>query len=108
MEGRLNWHRQQKFSDELSRAAGAGGGVAIRTTRLPTINMTGYIVNSSNLYAVDYEPWSGTLTITFRSGSVYEYYGVPPSVFDCLLAAESPGRVYTSHLQSNYSHKRIL
>jgi hypothetical protein len=57
---------------------------------------------------VDYEPWSGTLTITFRSGAVYEYYGVPPSVCDGLLAAESPGRFHHTHIKYNYSHKRIL
>jgi hypothetical protein len=70
--------------------------------------MAGYLVSSSNLYGVDYEPWSGTLTITFRSGAVYEYYGVPPSVCDGLLAAESPGRFHHTHIKYNYSHKRIL
>ena len=34
-------------------------------------------VQSSDLAAVDYD-WSGTLTIAFHSGSVYEYYHVPP------------------------------
>jgi KTSC domain len=44
------------------------------------------LVDSSNLYGVDYEPWSETLTITFHNGSVYEYYNVPAPVCDGLLA----------------------
>jgi hypothetical protein len=72
------------------------------------INMPGYLVVSSNLYGVDYEPWSGTLTITFRSGSVYEYYGVPATVCEGLLAADSPGRFHHEHIKYNYSCKCIL
>lgn len=70
--------------------------------------MPGYLVASSNLHSVDYESWSGTLTITFRSGSVYEYYGVPASVCEDLLAADSPGRFHHEHIKNNYPCKRIL
>lgn len=71
------------------------------------INMPGYLVTSSNLYGVDYEPWSGTLTITFRDGSVYEYYNVPATVFEGLVAVGSPGRFHHEHIKNNYSYKRI-
>ena len=71
------------------------------------IYMPGYLVDSSNLHAVDYEPWNGTLTITFRSGSVYEYYGVPAPVCDGLLAADSPGRYHHAHIKNHYSYQRI-
>lgn len=72
------------------------------------IYMPGYLVVSSNLYGVDYEPWNETLTITFRSGSVYEYYGVPAPVFDGLVAADSPGRFHHQHIKNNYFYRRIL
>lgn len=73
-----------------------------------TNHMPGYLVASSNLYGVDYEPWSGTLTITFRSGSVYEYYGVPASVCKGLLRADSPGRYHHEHIKNKYSYRRII
>jgi len=71
-------------------------------------SMPGNLVDSSNLYAVDYAAWNGTLTITFRSGWVYEYYGVPASVCNGLLAAASPGRFHHEHIKNNYPYKRIL
>ena len=70
--------------------------------------MPGYLVASSNLYGVDYEPWSGTLTITFYSRSVYEYYDVPASVCEGLLATDSPGRFHHEQIKYNCSYKRIL
>jgi hypothetical protein len=96
-KARLNQHWQKKFSD----------GIAIRKTRLPVKYMPDYLVASSNLYGVDYEPWSGTLTITFHSGSVYEYYGVPTSVCNGLLTADSPGRFHHENIKNNYSYRRI-
>jgi len=70
--------------------------------------MTMTLVVSSNLHGVDYEPWSETLTITFRNGSVYEYYGVPATVCNGLLDADSPGRFHHEHIKNHYSCKRIL
>ena len=83
-------------------------GLAIRTKRLPVINMTGCLLNSSNLYSADYEPWNGTLTITFRSGAVYEYYGVPAAVWEGLLRAGSPGRFHHAQIKNHYSYRRIV
>ena len=97
----------KSFLMGLSRAAGAGGS-AIRKTGVPMINTTGYLLASSILLSVNYEPWSKTLTITFRSGSVYEYYGVSATMFEGLRAADSPGRFHHEYINNNYSYKRIL
>jgi len=48
-------------------------------------------VQSSDLAGVDYD-WSGTLTIAFHSGGVYEYYGVPYSEYEALMNARSHGK----------------
>ena len=69
--------------------------------------MPSYLVISSNLHGVDYEPWSATLTITFLSGWVYEYYGVPASVVEGLIRADSPGRYHHEHIKNHYSYQRI-
>lgn len=63
-------------------------------------------VASSNLWAVDYNPQTRTLTIQFRSGRIYEYYNVPQNVFDGLLAAPSKGRYHHRYIK-RYSYHRI-
>ena len=58
-------------------------------------------VQSSDLAAVDCD-WSGTLTIAFHSGGVYEYYHVPPSEYDGLMHASSHGSYF--HAQIGRAH----
>lgn len=62
-------------------------------------------LNSSNLAGADY--WGGTLVIAFQSGDVYEYYGVPYSIFASLLSAESHGNFFHAHIRNHYRYRRI-
>jgi hypothetical protein len=63
-------------------------------------------VQSSDLRAVDYD-WSGTLTIAFHSGGVYEYYDVPHSEYSALLNASSHGKYFHAHIRNRYAYRRI-
>ena len=63
-------------------------------------------VPSSNLRSVDYD-WSGTLTIEFHSGGVYEYYGVPESEYSALLRAQSHGKYFHAHIKNRYRFQRV-
>jgi hypothetical protein len=63
-------------------------------------------VQSSNLAAIDFD-WSGTLTIEFHSGSVYEYYNVPASEYDGLMSASSHGEYFHAHIKNRYDYRRI-
>jgi hypothetical protein len=62
-------------------------------------------VQSSDLAGVDY--WSGTLTIAFHSGGVYEYYGVPYSEYDALMNASSHGKYFHAHIKNQYSYRKM-
>jgi len=53
---------------------------------------------------VDYN-WSGTLTIAFHSGGVYEYYHVPYSEYTGLMQADSHGRYFHAHIKGKYSFR---
>jgi hypothetical protein len=64
-------------------------------------------VESSNLSGVDYDDWSGTLTIAFHGGRVYRYFGVPYSIFDGLMSAESHGKYFHAHIRDKYRFRRI-
>lgn len=47
------------------------------------------------------------LTIAFHSGSVYEFYHVPPSEYDGLLNASSHGRYFHAQIKDQYPYRRI-
>jgi len=63
-------------------------------------------VESSDLRAVDYD-WSGTLTIEFHSGGVYEYYNVPHEEYASLMNASSHGKYFHAHIKNRYEYQRI-
>jgi len=47
--------------------------------------MTMHTVVSTNVLAVGYEPFTRTLRVQFRSGGVYDYYGVDPHLFEQMV-----------------------
>ncbi len=53
-------------------------------------------LNSSNIYGFRYNPKDGKLKVRFQSGSVYEYDGVPPNLFNAFrqgaAAAKTSGQ----------------
>jgi hypothetical protein len=69
--------------------------------------MIGQPVSSSNLASVDYSLWSGTLTIEFRNGSVYEYRGVPAELHAGLMQAASHGCYFSANIRNRYPYRRL-
>ncbi len=65
-------------------------------------------VESSNLYAVGYDPENGNLFIIFKikatgaPGRKWVYYNVPAHVFSELMAAESKGKYHAAHIKKVY------
>ena len=62
-------------------------------------------VASSNISAIGYE--GSTLYIRFHSGSVYEYYNVPSSVYNGLMSASSKGTYHSDFIKNRYRYRRI-
>ncbi len=62
-------------------------------------------VSSSNLSAVGYE--NGTLYVSFNSGSMYSYSGVPESVYNNLMSASSKGSYFATYIRKSYPYRRI-
>ncbi len=56
-------------------------------------------VSSSNLGSVGYDVESRILEIEFNSGSVYQYFDVPASVYEGLMSAESHGKYFDAHIK---------
>lgn len=64
-------------------------------------------VISSNLESVGYDSSNQILEIRFHSGGVYQYSGVPASVYTGLISASSHGRFFHANIKGRYSYRRI-
>ena len=64
-------------------------------------------VVSSNLNSVGYDEESQVLEIEFSNGSVYEYSGVPASVYEELMSASSHGSYHYNNIRNTYNYNRI-
>lgn len=65
-------------------------------------------VESSNLAAVGYNSNNQTLRIRFNDGSLYEYSGVPNSIYNGLLSAPSKGRYFDQNIKkAGYPYTKI-
>ena len=57
-------------------------------------------VNSTAIRAVGYD--GHTLAVEFHSGRIYNHPGVPPSVYEAFMDAESMGAYYNRHIRGRY------
>ena len=64
-------------------------------------------VNSSNLQAVGYDAASGILESEFKNGSIYQYTGVPGSVYQGLMTAPSHGKYHARYIRNRYPYTKI-
>jgi len=63
-------------------------------------------VRSSNLVAVGYDPNTSTLEIEFHNG-LYEYYNVPQSIYNGLMAAASHGSYFHQNIKDVFRYKKL-
>jgi len=65
-------------------------------------------VQSSNVASIGYDTDACTLEVEFLNGSLYQYFGVPESVFAGLMSAPSKGSFLDQHVKkAGYSCTRI-
>jgi hypothetical protein len=77
-------------------------------------------VKSSNIHSIGYTDQNGTLEIAFlaegdkeraevrkEAGDVYRYLGVPPTVHDALMRAESKGKYFHRNIRDLYPFEKI-
>ena len=64
-------------------------------------------VNSTNLKSVGYNKEKKILEIEFNSGAVYQYFGVPKSLFTSLLNASSKGKFHNDFIKDNFQYRKI-
>lgn len=64
-------------------------------------------VDSSNLVWVNYNKATKVLTVSFKNGSVYEYYNVPEDIYNNLLDAPSKGSYHAKNIKYSFEYKKI-
>ena len=63
---------------------------------------------SSVIRRFSYDQPRRRLRVTFTSGDVYDYVGVPPETADGFRAAFSKGRFFASDIRDRYPFERVL
>lgn len=64
-------------------------------------------VASTTLATVVYDEAREMLRLAFRSGAIYEYFGVPASVHDALLCAPSKGSYFNLAVRGRFPYHRV-
>ena len=64
-------------------------------------------VTSSALSSVGYELNTLTLEIELSNGRVYQYFGVPETVFQDLMNSSSKGQHYNQHIRNVYQYAQL-
>ncbi len=64
-------------------------------------------VTSSSIQSASYDADSGTLVITFTSGTRYRYSGVPQSTFEGLKNAASAGTYFARNIRNSYFGTKV-
>lgn len=60
-------------------------------------------VSSSNLLSVGYDPDTETLEVEFKGNRVYEYYNVPPFLYERMLEAASIGKFFNQEIRNSFA-----
>ena len=62
---------------------------------------------SSVVADMDYNEGKSSLRITYTSGAVYDYLGVPPEIFEEMKIAGSKGTFLNYVIKGKYRYKKI-
>lgn len=64
-------------------------------------------VSSSNVRSIGYDATNSTLEVEFNGGGVYQYYGVPETVYSALMRASSKGSYLNDHIKDCYRCRQV-
>jgi hypothetical protein len=62
---------------------------------------------SSVVAAIDYNFETATLRIVYQTGTVYDYEGVEPVIYEGMKAARSKGTFLNRYILGRYEYKKV-
>jgi hypothetical protein len=64
-------------------------------------------VESASLKSIGYDEGNDVLEVEFQNDGVYQYLGVPRTVYEGLLAAPSKGRYFSEFIRERYPYEKV-
>lgn len=64
-------------------------------------------VSSSNVAEVGYDENQRIMEVLFRSGTLYQYFDVPPQIYAELMQSSSVGSYLNSNVKGQFRYARI-
>lgn len=65
-------------------------------------------VTSSNIASIGYDAEQMVLEVEFNYGAVYQYFDVPESVYEGLMAADSHGKYFDAYVKkAGYQYEKL-
>lgn len=64
-------------------------------------------VVSSSIRSVGYDKDTEILQVDFKDGSVYQYEGVPPDIYQGFISSPSKGHYFIANVRESFSFNRI-
>jgi hypothetical protein len=64
-------------------------------------------VSSTDIREIGYDARNHTLEVAFHSSGIYQYFDVPVSEYQGLIAAPSHGRYFQAHIKNSYRWQRV-
>lgn len=68
--------------------------------------MERFLVSSSVLHSVGYDPLTWVMELAFHSGGVYQYYGISTEVFDTFISSPSLGSYFCAHIKGAFDWEK--
>lgn len=65
-------------------------------------------IKSTNLKKSEYDTETKKMTVTFNSGSVYEYNEIPHQLYTQFRMSESQGKFFSSKIAKTFKYKKIV
>jgi hypothetical protein len=72
-----------------------------------TVPIRRELVESTSIASIGFHAELQVLEIEFRSGALYRYFAVPPSIFEGLQKAESKGRYFGQSIRGHFEFHRL-
>jgi hypothetical protein len=64
-------------------------------------------VGSTNVSSIGYDESSQTLEVEFRNGSIYQYFNLPPAMYEQFRTAPSKGVFLNTYIRNAYPFSRV-
>lgn len=64
-------------------------------------------VSSSNIAEIGYDEPRRVLEVLFKTGSIYQYFDVPPQEHQALMHASSLGQYLNANIKGRFRYARV-